>query len=182
MSGNAVPSGSGFCRASDPGACLIEATELSEGRGTTRPFELQGAPGLDPHRLVRELDELQLPGIRFLPTYFKPQFQKHAGKVCAGVQLVVTDAQRLRPYRTGIELLRLMMEQLGELFAWRQAPYEFVSDRAAIDLLSGSAELRQALETPDRDLKAERLADFYRRFRGDEDRFSRERRHILLYD
>lgn len=165
-----------------PGACLIEATELSEGRGTTRPFELQGAPGLDALALARALDELQLPGAVFLPTFFKPQFQKHAGRVCGGVQLVVKDAQSFRSYRTGIELLRLMREQLGDAFSWRQAPYEFVSDRAAIDLLTGSSELRLALETGERRFAAERLAAFYRSFRGYEDRFSIERRDILLYD
>lgn len=161
-----------------PGACLIEATELSEGRGTTRPFELQGAPGVDPLALGEELDRLQLPGVRFLPSFFKPQFQKHAGKVCGGVQLVVDDVRQFRSYRTGIELLRLLRRQLGEAFAWRREPYEFVSDRAAVDLLSGSSELRSALEAED----AEALAAFYRSFRPYEDAFANERRAILLYD
>jgi uncharacterized protein YbbC (DUF1343 family) len=165
-----------------PGGCLIEATEISEGRGTTRPFELVGAPGLDPLALSRALGELLLPGVKFLPTFFKPQFQKHAGKVCGGVQLVVGDPAAFRSYRTGIEMLRLIKEQLGPAFSWRVAPYEFVSDRAAIDLLTGSSELRQALETADRNQAAERLEAFYRKFRADEDRFSVERRDILLYD
>ncbi len=165
-----------------PGACLIEATELSEGRGTTRPFELLGAPGVDPFALARSLEELQLPGVTFLPSYFKPQFQKHAGEVCGGVQLVVQDVFRFRSYRTGIEVLRLLRRQLGDRFSWRKAPYEFVSDRPAIDLLSGSAELRTALEIEESRFAAERLAAFYRRFRGDEDRFAGERRSILLYD
>ena len=165
-----------------PGACLIEATELSEGRGTTRPFELQGAPGVDPLALTRALEALQLPGVSFVPTFFKPQFQKHAGRVCGGIQLVVSDPRTFRSYRTGIEILRLLKLQLGEAFQWRQAPYEFVSDRPAIDLLSGSPALREALETADTPLAAERLADFYRSFRRYEDDFSIERRHILLYD
>src|SRR5262249_49542920 len=85
-----------------PGGCLVEATELSEGRGTTRPFQLTGAPGIDPLALASELTGRELPGVAVVPTYFRPQFHKHGGKLCGGVELVVTDAARFRPYRTGV--------------------------------------------------------------------------------
>ena len=88
-----------------PGGCLVEATELSEGRGTTRPFQLTGAPFVDPKRLADELNGRGLPGVTFVPTYFRPQFQKHRGAVCGGVELLVTDPDAFRSYRTGVELL-----------------------------------------------------------------------------
>jgi uncharacterized protein YbbC (DUF1343 family) len=129
-----------------PGGCLVEATEISEGRGTTRPFQLTGAPGVDPVALVDRLTAAELPGVRFLPTYFRPQFQKHAGEVCGGVEILVINADSFRAYRTGVELLAALREVAPEAFRWRSKPYEFVSDRAAIDLLAGGPQLRRALE------------------------------------
>ena len=80
-----------------PGGCLIEATELSEGRGTTRPFQLIGAPGVDPPALAQRLEEsMAAAGARFVPTYFKPQFQKHGGVVCGGVELLASDPAAVR--------------------------------------------------------------------------------------
>lgn len=128
-----------------PGACLIEATELSEGRGTTRPFHLLGAPGLDPAALADCLNGRRLPGATFLPAYFRPQFQKHRGAVCGGVEWVTTDATAMRPYRTGIELLRAVAEVAPHLLVWRREAYEFVVDRPAIDLLCGGPWCRRGL-------------------------------------
>ncbi len=128
-----------------PGLCLVEATELSEGRGTTRPFEWIGSPGVEPLTLVEELAGRELPGVRFVPTCFRPQFQKHASRACAGVQVVVTDAARFAPYRTGLELLAAW-QRAGGGFAWRSAPYEFVDDRPAIDLLTGDPSYRRQIE------------------------------------
>ena len=159
-----------------PGACLVEATELSEGRGTTRPFQLVGAPGVEPLRLARELAGRELPGIAFLPTYFRPQFGKHRGALCAGVELVVTDAAAFRPYRAGLELLSALRRVAPEAFAWRRAPYEFVADRPAIDLLTGSAAYRAAIEAGGEGLDA--LASAWP---ADEQAFRSERRPALLY-
>jgi uncharacterized protein YbbC (DUF1343 family) len=157
------------------GGCLVEATELSEGRGTTRPFQLVGAPGVDPPALVRALDERRLPGVAFLPTYFRPQFQKHAGAVCGGVELVVTDPLLFRSYRTGVELLRSLHDQLGEGFAWREAPYEFESERPAIDLLTGCDDFRRALE------RGRGVDEWVAGWAAEEDAFREERRDVLLY-
>jgi len=157
------------------GGCLVEATELSEGRGTTRPFQLTGAPFIEPRRLADCLNRRSLPGAVFIPTYFRPQFQKHQGVVCGGVELMVTDRRSFLPYRTGVELLATVRRLWPEEFAWRAAPYEFVSDRMAIDLLAGCAECREALESGDG------LADWIAGWRADEAAFREERREILLY-
>ncbi len=160
-----------------PGACLVEGTTLSEGRGTTRPFSLLGAPGIDPKALAEALEERRFPGLRFLPTYFKPQFQKHAGQVCGGVEVVITSPAETRSYRWGVELLALIKERFPESFQWRSEVYEFVTDRPAIDLLVGGAEYRQALESGDR----EAWRDWLRTWRDDEQIFRQERAPILLY-
>ncbi len=159
-----------------PGGCLIEATELSEGRGTTRPFQLTGAPGLDPAALADRLNARRLPGVSFLPTYFRPQFQKHRGAVCGGVELVVTDAGRFRPYRTGVELLRAVSRVAPAGIPWRREAYEFVSDRPAIDLLCGGPDCRTGLAAEDGALDA-----WMGSWAADEASFRRERREVLLY-
>jgi uncharacterized protein YbbC (DUF1343 family) len=158
-----------------PGGCLVEATELSEGRGTTRPFQLTGAPFVDPKRLADELNGRRLPGVTFVPSYFRPQFQKHKGAVCGGVELLVTDPDAFESYRAGVELLAAVRRLWPEDFAWREAPYEFVADRPAIDLLTGGPECREAIES------GEGLEDWMAGWRRDEEAFREERREILLY-
>ena len=125
-----------------PGGCLIEGTTLSEGRGTTRPFEIWGGPGLD----VAALIELDLHGVTLRPVEFVPTFQKHAGASCAGVQVHVTDPWVFRPYETYIRMLAAALPSLPPDARWRTEEYEFVSDRPAIDLLTGGPELRAAVD------------------------------------
>jgi uncharacterized protein YbbC (DUF1343 family) len=129
-----------------PGQCLVEGTNLSEGRGTTRPFEIVGAPFLDGYRLAARLDALGLPGVRFRPLSFRPMFHKFAGRSCGGVQLHVTDRATFRPYRVGLALLAASRVLAPDDFRWRTEPYEFVSDPPAIDLLTGSDAARQGIE------------------------------------
>jgi uncharacterized protein YbbC (DUF1343 family) len=126
-----------------PGMCLIEGTQLSEGRGTTLPFELCGAPGIDAHRLAEALANEKLPGVLFRPQYFKPTFQKCAGEICGGVQLHVTDRNAFKPLITGIAVIQAIAHLFPKAFKWRTEPYEFVSDRPAIDLLYGHPEFRE---------------------------------------
>lgn len=130
-----------------PGGCLIEATNLSEGRGTTRPFELVGAPWIDGHRLARELHETGLPGFRARPTSFMPTFQKHAGKSCGGIQLHVLDRARFRPVSTYLAMLTFLRAQDPEKFGLRKEPYEYVdpSEAEALDLLCGTTTTREEL-------------------------------------
>jgi len=129
-----------------PGACLVEATNLSEGRGTTRPFQLVGAPWLDGEALGARLNEIDLPGVRFRTARFRPEFGKHAGSVCAGVEWHVTDRARLRPLETGVRLLAEARALHPDKFAWRREAYEFVAGVPAVDLLTGSAAAREVIE------------------------------------
>ncbi|HKI00613.1 MAG TPA: DUF1343 domain-containing protein [Thermoanaerobaculia bacterium] len=158
-----------------PGGCLVEATEISEGRGTTRPFQLNGAPFVDPKRLADDLNGRGLAGAVFVPTYFRPQFQKHRGTVCGGVELLVTDPGAFQSYRAGVELLDAIHRLWPDEFAWREAPYEFVSDIPAIDLLTGGTECREAIES------GAGLKDWIAGWKADEEAFREERREILLY-
>jgi uncharacterized protein YbbC (DUF1343 family) len=158
-----------------PGQCLLEGTNLSEGRGTTRPFELCGAPWIDAARLAERMQREELPGIRFRAAWFQPTFQKFASQTCGGVQLHVTDRRTFRPVRTSLALLAALRELSGERFVWRTEPYEFVADRPAVDLLFGSDRERRGLEA---DVPAAELA---RAWEAEEEAFRQRRREFLLY-
>ncbi|MEL6544636.1 MAG: DUF1343 domain-containing protein [Myxococcota bacterium] len=129
-----------------PGMCLLEGTSVSEGRGTTRPFELFGAPYVDGGALARALHAMELPGLRCRPCAFTPTFDKYTGELCRGVQLHVTDRDAFLPYRTGIAVLAAMKAFYPGEFSWRKEAYEFRDDVPAIDLLTGSAEIRLAID------------------------------------
>jgi uncharacterized protein YbbC (DUF1343 family) len=159
-----------------PGMCLIEGTELSEGRGTTRPFELVGAPHLDGHALASELARYALPGVRFRPAVFTPTFHKHAGMPCGGVQLHVTEREHFRPYRTAVAVLKACRDQDPEQFVWRLRAYEFVDTIPAIDLLAGGAGLRTGIDA------GATLDDLAARWPRDEGAFAEERAAYLLYE
>jgi uncharacterized protein YbbC (DUF1343 family) len=158
-----------------PGQCLLEGTNLSEGRGTTRPFELCGAPWIDALALVQRLRQEKLPGVAFRPARFRPTFHKFVGQDCGGVQLHVTDRVAFRPVRTGLAVLTALRELSGPHFAWRTEPYEFVANPPAIDLLFGSARERMALEA------GRSAADTARAWEVEEEDFRRRRRDVLLY-
>jgi len=128
-----------------PGMCLLEGTNLSEGRGTTRPFELFGAPWLDASAVAEALNALSMPGVAFLPAEFRPMFDKHAGASCQGALLRVTDPATFRPFQTGLRVIETARRLAPLEFRWRTEPYEF-DDRPAIDLLTGSARFRETLE------------------------------------
>jgi len=132
-----------------PGGCLVEGTNLSEGRGTTRPFEIVGAPFVDGARLARELAATRLPGFVARPLHFLPTFQKHAGVACGGVQIHVTDARAFRPVATYLALVALAHRQAPERFRFRTERYEFVDDIPAFDLLTGDAEARERIARGD---------------------------------
>lgn len=127
-----------------PGTCLFEGTTLSEGRGTTRPFEFIGAPWLDAKQLADALNERQLPGVAFRPVYFVPTFSKHKGEQCSGVQVHITEHAAVHAVTVGLHLLQAVREQSPSDFSWRP-PYR-EGGRHFIDLLAGSDELRQAID------------------------------------
>jgi uncharacterized protein YbbC (DUF1343 family) len=129
-----------------PGAVLFEGTTISEGRGTTRPFELLGAPWIDGDRFADAMNARGLPGVHFRSVFFEPTFQKHARQTCGGCQIHVTDRTRYRPVATGVALLEEFRKQGPRNFGWKQPPYEYEHERLAIDLLSGSDRLRRDLE------------------------------------
>ena len=158
-----------------PGMCLIEGTNLSEGRGTTHPFELFGAPWLDPFKLAGKLNDVGLPGIRFRPHFFLPTFQKHAGKVCGGVELHVTDRSSFEPFRTGLWCVKIAREMNPEQFDWRRETYEFVSDRLAIDLLAGTARYRELVES------GGDIEEWMAEWKKPLDEFAERRAEFLLY-
>ncbi len=162
-----------------PGLCLFEATTISEGRGTTRPFQLLGVPGADAPALAgrcrERLAAAGLAGVSVVPAMFRAQFQKHAGAVCAGVELRLEDAGLLRPVRLGFELLLAFRDVLGTDFGWRREPYEFVADTPAIDLLAGTDRFRTGL---DREDGVER---WYASWEEDQREFRAECDSVLLY-
>jgi uncharacterized protein YbbC (DUF1343 family) len=156
-----------------PGQVLLEGTNLSEGRGTTRPFELFGAPFLEPRRIKAILPEL--PGVVLREASFEPTFHKWAGELCRGFQLHVTDRQRFKPYYITLALLAAIREIYPEQFAWRQPPYEYETERLPIDLLTGDAAIRLGLE---QGMSAAELEESWQEDLG---RFMETRREFLLY-
>lgn len=158
-----------------PGMCLLEGTNISEGRGTTRPFEIFGAPWIDQGRMLAQLLMESLPGVVFRPLHFKPTFNKYNGEVSTGFQLHVTDRERFRPYITGIAILRAALSLHPAEFRWRQPPYEFEHEKLPIDILLGSTELRKRVEA------AVPLREIERGWKSDLDAFARMRRTFLLY-
>jgi uncharacterized protein YbbC (DUF1343 family) len=158
-----------------PGTVLFEATEISEGRGTTRPFELIGAPWIDGERFADAMNARRLPGVHFRGVFFEPTFQKHAGKTCGGCQLHVLDRRAFEPVRTGVALIDEFRRQAPDRFAWKQPPYEYEYDKMPIDVMWGSDRLRVALEAG---ASADEIAEGWR---AEVAAFDQFRRPYLLY-
>jgi uncharacterized protein YbbC (DUF1343 family) len=162
-----------------PGGCLIEGTNLSEGRGTTRPFEFVGAPWMDAAAFAEALaqagDAEGLDGVLFRAAWFRPSFHKHAGRSCGGVQVHVTEREKARPFATYLVLLREARRLAPDRFDWRRERYEFVDDRLAIDLLLGRSDVRPMLEA------GAPLAEMEASWAHELTRFLRDRERVLLY-
>jgi uncharacterized protein YbbC (DUF1343 family) len=129
-----------------PGMCLLEGTVLSEGRGTTRPFEIFGAPFINPESLVKRLREFALQGVAFRALYFKPTFQKHAGRLCGGAQLHVIDRERFRPFKAGVAVLKAVHDLYPERPLWKNPPYEYETEKTPIDILCGTDRVRKEID------------------------------------
>jgi uncharacterized protein YbbC (DUF1343 family) len=159
-----------------PGTVLFEGTLLSEGRGTTRPFELVGAPGVEAERFACEMNAVGLPGVFFRPAVFEPTFQKHAKQPCGGCQVHVTDRGTFKPVLTGVALIAAFKRALGSGFdLWRQPPYEYEHDKLPIDILSGSDALTNQIESG---IAASAIAASWQ---ADEAAFRKARAPYLLY-
>jgi uncharacterized protein YbbC (DUF1343 family) len=120
-----------------PGMCLLEGTNISEGRGTTRPFELFGAPWIRADELAAALNRAGLPGVFFREAYFQPTFHKYAGEICGGAQIHVIDRDRFLPWRTGVEIVDHVRKNYAESFKWKQPPYEYEYHKLPIEVLIG---------------------------------------------
>ena len=158
-----------------PGTVLFEGTSVSEGRGTTRPFELIGAPGVASERLADELNRRRLPGVFFRPAVFEPTFHKHARQSCGGCQIHVLDRDAFRPVLTGVALVAAFRAADPERFRWRDPPYEYEHEKLPFDILAGSSELRQQIESG---MTAEDIARSWEPAVAD---FGTLRRQYLLY-
>ena len=158
-----------------PGGCLYEGTNLSEGRGTTRPFEWVGAPYLDAHPYALALNRLELPGVTFRPARFRPTFHKWAGKLCGGVQIHVSDVARFKPYLTGLAVIAVARRLAPRGFAWRRPPYEFEHSRLPIDIICGTDAIRKSIE------RGRRLEDIERTWMPGLGAWRRARARALLY-
>jgi uncharacterized protein YbbC (DUF1343 family) len=158
-----------------PGTVLFEGVMLSEGRGTTRPFELVGAPWIEAERFADAMNAEQLPGVYFRPAVFEPTFQKYAKQACGGAQLHVTNREAFRPVITGAALIHTFRRLAPEKFAWRQPPYEYEHDKLPIDILAGSDVLRRQIE---QEMPIREIAQSWSE---DEQAFARLRQRYLLY-
>jgi len=159
-----------------PGMCLLEGTIISEGRGTTRPFEIFGAPFIEPEKLVRRLNDFKLKGIFFRPLYFAPTFNKFSGELCGGVQLHVTDREKFKPFKTAVAILLAIHELHPEIKLWRQPPYEYEFEKLPFDILSGSDRLRMDIEG------GVSLKDMEYWWEEESSAFERVRKRYLLYE
>jgi uncharacterized protein YbbC (DUF1343 family) len=159
-----------------PGAVMIEGTNVSEGRGTTRPFEIIGAPFIDPYSLVDGLEKESLPGVLFRPMHFQPTFHKFAGEICGGIQIHVSSRDQFKPVATGVAVISAIRRLWPAEFRWKQPPYEYVYDNLPFDAITGTGLLREQIEAglPVAEIEKtweEGVSDFVARRRG-----------YLLYD
>jgi uncharacterized protein YbbC (DUF1343 family) len=129
-----------------PGGVLFEGTNVSEGRGTTRPFELIGAPWVVAERFAEGMNQRELPGVYFRPVLFEPTFHKHAGKGCAGCQIHMLDRRTFRPVEAGVALLEAFRASDPDQFRWKDPPYEYEFEKMPIDCLAGCKTLREQIE------------------------------------
>ena len=159
-----------------PGMVLVEGTTLSEGRGTTRPFEYVGAPYVCPGELASRLNSIGLPGVAFRAAYFEPTFQKWSGVMCGGVQLHVLNRDAFEPYLTGIMVISVIRSLYPESFSWRQPPYEYEYEKLPIEILCGGRKVPDLIE------RGATPAEIRESWRDDVASFRNRRAPYLLYE
>ena len=158
-----------------PGTVMLEGTNVSEGRGTTRPFEIVGSPWIEPERFAREMATYGLAGVVFRPVSFRPAWDKYAGEMCGGAQIHVTDRSRFQPVRCGALVIAAASRLYPAHFRWTEPPYEYERTLPPIDIISGSAALRETIEA------GGDLSPLFAAWLEDERRFIQERKPFLLY-
>jgi uncharacterized protein YbbC (DUF1343 family) len=132
-----------------PGSVHLEGTQMSEGRGTTKPFELIGAPYIDADQYANALNGLGLPGVYFRSCVFLPTFQKHGGEACGGIQIHVTNRETFQPAISGIAVVKTAFDMYGDKFKWKNPPYEYEYDKNPFDVIAGTSKVREAMERGD---------------------------------
>ncbi len=158
-----------------PGTVLLEGTNISEGRGTTRPFEIVGAPWMEPQRFAHELSRFGLEGVRFRPLYFIPTWDKYKGTTCGGVQIHVTERNKFKPVRCGAAIIAAAKKLYPDSFRWTEPPYEYEWKIPPIDIISGSDELRKVVE------EGKDIETMFEKWSGEEEEFRKKREPFLLY-
>ncbi len=158
-----------------PGACLIEGTNISEGRGTTRPFSLIGAPFIKPDVFCRELKNTDNPGILFKPVYFRPMFSKYKNEICGGIEIAVDDRYNFRPVDFYLNIISTLIRLYPGMFAWRKERYEYREDIIAFDMLTGSGKTRKYLE---KGVKTDNITGEWKAY---ENEFKNEIKNIMIY-
>ncbi len=158
-----------------PGSCLFEGTNLSEGRGTCRPFEWIGAPWINADQFAETLNGQKLPGVYFRPIHFTPQFHKWKDEICKGIHIHITDRNKYKPVLTGVAIVASAFRLSPAKFKWREDPYEFVSDKLAFDLLAGSDKLREQI------ISGMPLEQISASWNDDCSKFQNIRKDFLLY-
>jgi uncharacterized protein YbbC (DUF1343 family) len=158
-----------------PGTVLFEGTMLSEGRGTTRPFELLGAPWIEAEPFADRMNAVGLAGVHFRPAVFEPTFQKHCKVACGGCQIHVIDRSAFKPVAAGASLIREFVGVQPDAFTWRPPPYEYEQDQIPIDILAGNATFREQIE------EQAPLDEIVGSWTPGEEEFRRIRAEYLLY-
>ena len=158
-----------------PGMCLLEGTNVSEGRGTTKPFEIFGAPWIDPSTFVETINKKKLPGLNFRPTYFIPTFNKFKNKLCGGAQIYITSKKRFDPVSMGLEIIKTIKNLYPDKFKWRKPPYEFEKHKLPFDILIGNSWIREAIE------KNKSITSIKKTWQRDLNKFKKIRKNYLLY-
>ena len=159
-----------------PGMCLFEGTNISEGRGTTKPFELLGAPWINPDDLALILQKYRIPGAAFRPAYFKPTFSKFRNQLCGGIQVYVTNRRTFDPILTGLHIIKTIHDMYPGDFQWRRPPYEYEKEKMPFDILIGNQWVRKDIQTK-KSIKA-----IEKKWQADLLRFKKLRKKYLLYN
>jgi uncharacterized protein YbbC (DUF1343 family) len=157
-----------------PGMCFFEATNISEGRGTTTPFEVFGAPFIEPLKLKNNLNQFELPGVEFRPVFFKPTFDKYAGEVCGGLFIHVINRKLFKPVKTAICIMNAIKQEYSDKFDWYRKAYEYEKEKLAIDILAGTDKLRNSIEN-------NQIEDFLTQIEFETNRYKTEFKKWWLY-
>jgi uncharacterized protein YbbC (DUF1343 family) len=158
-----------------PGMCLLEGTNVSEGRGTTRPFEMFGASWIDGWELCRSLQRSELPGVYFRPIQFLPTFHKFQNEICEGAFIHVTDPENFNPVMVTVAILKDIVKKYPGNFRWKEPPYEYEYEKLPIDILAGNSWLREMIDAD------KSLSEIEQLMQSELDRFEPIRQKYLIY-